>query len=197
MNVFNGNSFRSSAPTTYGFEPGHVFAIREGFDEVLYKHISHDRHVLTASPLANPELRQVFPQEDLRELVHAGKLDPRIEQNRESRQKLLARSPDIKSLRDLAEDEQDELAFYWLLCRQIVQMRDDRRTSLTDKALKPSIRKVMANLVYGVDDDAVEDSRGREHPRTKAGNGSSERKINARKSQVSRKAPSPLCFGME
>ena len=77
MNIFNGNTFRSSAPSTYGFEPGHVFAIREGFDEVLYKHISHDRHVLTASPLANPELRQVFPQDDLRELVQAGKLDPR------------------------------------------------------------------------------------------------------------------------
>lgn len=188
MTIFNGNVFRSSAPTTYGFEPGHVFAIREGFDEVLYTHISHDRHVLTASPLANPELRQVFPQEDLRELVQAGKLDPRIEQNRESRQKLLARSPDIKSLRDLAEDEQDELAFYWLLCRQIVQMRDDRRTSLTDKALKPSIRKVMANLVYGVDDDAVD---GRGHARTEAGNSPSERTINARKSQVNRKPPSP------
>lgn len=191
MTNFNGNAFRSSAPTTYGFEPGHVFAIREGFDEVLYKHISHDRHVLTASPLANPELRQVFPQEDLRELVQAGKLDPRIEQNRESRQKLLARSPDIKSLRELPEEDQDELAFYWSLCRHIVQMRDERRTSLTDKALKPSIRKVMANLVYGIDDDAAANSRSHGHARARDGNGSSERKINARKSQVSRKPPSP------
>src|SRR5690606_11601939 len=127
------NAFRSSAPTTYGFEPGHVFAIREGFDEVLYKHISHDRDVLTACPLANPELRQVFPQEELRELVQAGKLDPRIEQNRESRQKLLARSPDIKSLRDLSAEDQNKLVYYWQLCRHIVQMYDDGKTSLTDK----------------------------------------------------------------
>lgn len=186
MTIFNGNAFRSSAPTTYGFELGHVFAIREGFDEVLYKHISHDRHVLTASPLANPELRQVFPQEEVRELVQAGKLDPRIEQNRESRQKLLARSPDIRSIRDLPDDEQDELCFYWLLCRHIAQMRDDRKTSLTDKALKAATRKVMANLVYGVDEDAGEDSGGRGRARVEA-----ERKINARKTQVSRKPPSP------
>lgn len=191
MTIFNGNTFRSSAPTTYGFEPGHVFAIRVGFDEVLYKHISHDRHVLTASPLANPELRQVFPQEDLRELVQAGNLDPRIEQNRESRQKLLARLPDVKSARDLPDDERDELAFYWLLCRQIVQMRDNRKTSLTDKALKQTIRKVMANLVYGVEDDAGEAPRGRGHARAKAENDSPERKISARKSEMSRKVPSP------
>jgi hypothetical protein len=189
MNIFNGNTFRSSAPTTYGFEPGHVFAIREGFDEVLYKHISHDRHVLTASPLANPELRQVFPQDELRELVQAGKLDPRLEQNRESRQKLLARSPDIKSLRDLHDDERDELAFYWQLCRHVVQMYDDGKTSLTDKALKQAIGKVMANLVYGVGDSADESS-GRRASK-KAEIGGLERKINARKAQVSRKAPSP------
>jgi putative transposase len=191
MNIFNGNTFRSSAPTTYGFEPGHVFAIREGFDEVLYKHISHDRHVLTASPLANPELRQVFPQDELRELVQAGKLDPRIEQNRETRQKLRARSPDIKSLRDLHDDERDELAFYWKLCRHVAQMYGDGETSLTDKALRHTIGKVMANLVYGVDESAGETSGGRGRARNKSEIGSPERKINARKAQVSRKAPSP------
>jgi putative transposase len=189
MNIFNGNTFRSSAPTTYGFEPGHVFAIREGFDEFLYKHISHDRHVLTASPLANPELRQVFPQDELRELVLAGKLDPRIEENKETRQKLFARSPDIKSLRDLHDDERDELAFYWQLCRHVVQMYDDGKTSLTDKALKQAIGKVMANLVYGVGESADESS-GRRASK-KAEIGGPERKINARKAQVSRKAPSP------
>lgn len=91
MNVFNGSTLQSSAPTTYGFEPGHVFVIREGFNEVLYKHISHDRHVLTASPVTDPKLRQVFAQEDIREFVRAGKLDPRIEQNKETHQKLFAR----------------------------------------------------------------------------------------------------------
>ncbi|MFU0504599.1 transposase [Pseudaminobacter sp. NGMCC 1.201702] len=188
MTIFNGNAFRSSAPTTYGFEPGHVFAIREGFDEVLYKYISHDRHVLTASPLANSELRQVFPQKDLRELVQAGKLDPRIEQNKESRQKLLARSPDIKSLRDLPDNDREELAFYWQLCRHVVQMYDDRKTSLCDKPLRRTISKVMANLVYGVDEEAV---KGSGWARQASAGGSSDRKINARKSEVSRKAPSP------
>lgn len=180
MNVFNGSTFRSSAPTTYGFEPGHVFAIKEGFDEVLYKHISHDRHVLTASPLANPELRQVFPQEDLRELVQAGKLDPRIEQNKESRQKLLARSPDIKSVRDLPDDDQNKLAFYWQLCRHVVQMYEDGKTSLTDKALRKVIPKVMLKLEYGVDLDE-DDSRP----------GSGERKIRARKSSPRQDPVSP------
>lgn len=180
MNVFNGNTFRSSAPTTYGFEPGHVFAIREGFDEVLYKHISHDRYVLTASPLANPQLSQVFPQEDIREFVKTGKLDPRIEQNKESRQKLLARSPDIKSVRDLPDDDQNKLAFYWQLCRHVVQMYEDGKTSLTDKALRKVIPKVMLKLDYGVDLDE-DDSRPR----------SGERKIRARKSSPRQDPVSP------
>ncbi|MEO3998876.1 Mu transposase C-terminal domain-containing protein [Mesorhizobium sp. CAU 1732] len=192
MTVFNGNTFRTSAPTTYGFEPGHVFAIKERFDEVLYKHISHDRHVLTASPLANPELRQVFSQDDLRELVGDGKLDPRIEQNRESRQKLLARSPDIKSARDLPDDDREELAFYWQLCRHVVQMYDDGNTSLTDKALKGAIGKVMATLVYGVEEeDVVGSVRGKERARLKQQGGAAERTIRARKVQMSRDAPSP------
>lgn len=191
MTVFNGATFRSSAPTTYGFEPGHVFAIKDGFDEVLYKYISHDRHVLAASSLANPELRQCFSQDEIRELVQAGRLDPRIEQNKESRQRLLARSPDIRSIRDLLDDERDELAFYWQLCRHVVQMYDDGKTSLTDKALKRAIRKVMAVLVYGEDEEARESTGAQGRPGERAETKSGERKINARKAQISRKAPSP------
>ncbi|MFB9985006.1 Mu transposase C-terminal domain-containing protein [Mesorhizobium kowhaii] len=187
MNVFNGNAFRSSAPTTYGFEPGHVFAIREGFDEVLYKHISHDRHVLTASPLANPELRQVFPQDEIRELVEGGRLDPLTERNSGSRQTLLARSPDIRSARDLDQEEQDQLAFYWKLCRHVVQMYDDGLTSLTDKALKRTIGKVMAHLVYGADDDSDDGRQSKRGKREAAGM----REISARKAKGAYRAPSP------
>lgn len=191
MNVFNGNAFRSSAPTTYGFEPGHVFAIREGFDEVLYKHISHDRHVLTASPLAHPELEQIFPQDEFRQLVKDGKVDPRVQQNKPSRQKLLARLPDIKFARDLPDEERDELSFYWQLCRHIVQMRDDRKTSLTDKALKKAIAKTVIKLQHGVDLDE-DDSRPRGGPsRSKAPAAASERQIRARKWAWKGEFPSP------
>ncbi|MDX8443217.1 hypothetical protein [Mesorhizobium australafricanum] len=61
MNVFNGNAFRSSAPTTYGFEPGHVFAIRDGFEEVLYKHIGHDRHGCAVEHLRSDGSQFVAP----------------------------------------------------------------------------------------------------------------------------------------
>lgn len=189
MQVFNGSHFRSSAPTTYGFEPGHVFAIQD-VDEVLYKHIGHDRHVLTASPLANPNLRQVFTQDAFGELVDAGKVDPRMEQNSEARQTLLARVPDIKSARDLPDEEREELGFLWLVCRQIVQMYNDGLTSLTDKALTNAIAKVMAKLVYGVEEEAVVDRRGRTG-KGKVPASPRDHKINARKSSIKRNAPRP------
>ncbi|NGO51059.1 Mu transposase C-terminal domain-containing protein [Allomesorhizobium camelthorni] len=189
MNVFNGDQFRSSAPTTYGFGPGHVFAIRD-LDDLLYEYVSHDRHVLTAKPVSNPELPQVFTQEEFRALVDAGKVDPRIEQNSVSRQTLLARNPDIKSIRDLADAEQDELSFYWQLCRHVVQMYDDGATSLTDKALQKAIAKIMGKLVFGA--DSSEDEQPRRKPgKGKAAKEPGERKIKARKRVANYEIPAP------
>lgn len=185
MNVFN-SQFGSSAPTTYGFDPGHVFAIHD-LDEVLYEHISHDRHVLKAKPVANPKMPQVFTQDEFRALVKAGKVDPRIEQSSVARQTLLARNPDITSARDLANEEWAELSFYWKLCRHVVQMKDDGGTSLTDKALMRAIPKVMGQLVYGSD---ISDD-GQPTRRKPAAKEPSERKISARKAESSYKKPAP------
>lgn len=190
MDVFNGIS-KSSAQNNYGFDAGHVYAVLYGTDWVLYKHIKHDKHILTASPLANPDLLQHFNQSEFDELVKEKRVDPRIEDNKESRQRVLARSPDVKSMRDLTTDEQEQLTNYWLLCRHIVQMRDDGKTSLTDRALKMSIRKVMAMLVFGVDADADVASSGSKRTRGKPQDGSGERKIEARKAKTFQSMPSP------
>src|SRR5690606_19152174 len=74
--------------------------------------------------------------------------------NQVSRQKLLARSPDIKSLRDLPDAERDQLEFNWKLCRHVVQMYHDGKTSLTDKALRKTIAKAFMKLEHGIDLDA-------------------------------------------
>jgi putative transposase len=188
LNIFNGELFRTSAPTTYGFQKNYVFAIKDP-DEVLYKYEGHNRHVLVASPIANPELKQTFPQDEIRQLVEAGKLNPRVWENRAQNKPRLARFPELRSSIDLPEDEMEELDFYWLLCRHIVQMHTDGKTSLTDLALKNAIAKVMSRLVFGADDE--EENYGRGRKKTKDNKASSDRTILARKRTSSFKMPSP------
>ena len=192
MNVHHsagtGSLARSSAPTTFGFRPGHVFAVNDG-GEVLYEHVAHDALILQARPVDRPAMTQVFTQEEFRELIDAGKVDPRVSENQVPRHRLRALNPDISCARDLDEDEKAEADFYWKLCRRIWQMYEDREISRTDHDLRPAIRRVMGELAFGYEagsDDGQSRRRGRVRPRQ-----DEPREIRARKTVSMRDVPAP------
>lgn len=183
--------------TYYGFALGHVFAIRDP-DEVLYEHLGHDDRIMEARPIATPALRQVFTRAQFGELVAAGKVDPRVAQNSVARRRIAALNPDIASARDLPEDEREPLVFYARLCRRIEEMYDAGETSKTDVALRRAIRRAMAELYLGADENDDREiaertkgskSRGRKTMRFAAV--PAVRKLKARKTLSSFDVPSP------
>lgn len=155
--LVSNSRFRQSSRTTYGFAPGHVFAIIDP-DEVLYEYLGHDDCMLEARPLASPSLKQVFTQDEIRVLVQAGKLDTRIHQNGDARRRIAALNPDIESARDLPDEEMACLISYAQVARIIHDKHAAGETSLTDAALSVLIPRVMDAITHGTGEDLASSS---------------------------------------
>lgn len=188
MAIFNGSEFRSSAPTTYGFAPSHVFAINDP-DEVLYEYVSHDQYSIKAKPVANPALPQVFTQDEFRDLVKSGKVDPRHRENSDANKPRLRAASQLMSVNDLSKDEREQLQFYWDLCNRVERMCENGEASRSEGPLRKAIGTALAQMLIGGASLVPTRSRPGKRPQHQLPD---ERKIRARKSApASFEAPSP------
>lgn len=175
----------------YAFPIGHVFAITNP-EERLYQFVSRSRDVVTIRPVAPPHLDQIISGREFDDLVAAGKIDPRDEDNNPSMR--AARIRHHAACLDLPEAEHKVLSFHWRLCRRIHDMHAAGEISMTDEALRPAISQVAAALTFGEHAVAEEISKGnvgRRRGSMKTMPAARERRLKARKAMMVFEAPSP------
>lgn len=199
MPIYNGIEFNDAAPTTFGFPPGHVFAVSDPH-EVLYECLGYNAVLLEARPVASPALNQVFTQAEFRQLVKDQKVDPRIGTSTDAKRHIAARNTDIEYGRDLPDDEREALLYYTRLARLIQDKYEAKLTSKTDDALRVAIAKAESELHFGVAADDPTPGKSTGHGRGTKGRGRNKakpkldagvRRISARKSKVIHETPSP------
>ena len=175
----------------YALPVGHVFAITEP-EERLYEFVSRIRDVVTIRPLAPPHFEQIFSGREFDDLVAAGKIDPRYEDNKPSMR--AARTRHHGACLDVPQAEREVLDFHWRLCRRIHDMHVAGEIRLTDEALYPAIIQVASALAYGGQAAAEEMLKGntsRRRGSKKALPAAGERRIRARKARMVFDLPSP------